>query len=94
MGRTHNAKKRWQMDEASARSHRREATRWKTTDEMVRLPKRRNIIIPWRRSQNTPVDNRQGPKGEPSLGEVVDALLPERGGLRVEEVEQFRLDHC
>uniref|UniRef100_A0A8R1IVT1 Uncharacterized protein n=2 Tax=Caenorhabditis japonica TaxID=281687 RepID=A0A8R1IVT1_CAEJA len=37
MGRTHNAKKRWQMDEACARmvSHRREATRWKTTDEML-----------------------------------------------------------
>uniref|UniRef100_A0A8R1IC30 Uncharacterized protein n=1 Tax=Caenorhabditis japonica TaxID=281687 RepID=A0A8R1IC30_CAEJA len=47
MGRTHNAKKRWQMDEACARmvSHRREATRWKTTDEMVRLPTEGNIII-------------------------------------------------
>uniref|UniRef100_A0A8R1I7V2 Uncharacterized protein n=2 Tax=Caenorhabditis japonica TaxID=281687 RepID=A0A8R1I7V2_CAEJA len=35
MGRTHNAKKRWQMDEACARmvSHRREAARWKTTDD-------------------------------------------------------------
>uniref|UniRef100_A0A8R1E7H8 Uncharacterized protein n=1 Tax=Caenorhabditis japonica TaxID=281687 RepID=A0A8R1E7H8_CAEJA len=47
MSRTHDAKKRWQMDEASARmvSYRREATRWKTTDEMERLPKERNIII-------------------------------------------------
>uniref|UniRef100_A0A8R1E8Y0 Uncharacterized protein n=1 Tax=Caenorhabditis japonica TaxID=281687 RepID=A0A8R1E8Y0_CAEJA len=69
MGRTHNAKKRWQMDEACARmvSHRREATRWKTTDEMVRLPTEGNIII------------RQGPNGlescDPRPHQVIEELI-------------------